>query len=40
MRASWQRRDAGGDWTDWMQVEFTRVAAPHVEIRSKDDHTR
>ncbi|GAA4678300.1 hypothetical protein [Nocardioides nanhaiensis] len=40
MRASWERRDARGDWVPWMEVELTREAEPHIEIRSKDDHSR
>lgn len=39
MRATWERRDSRGDWVAWMELEFTRVAPPHIEIRSKDDHS-
>lgn len=38
MTAIWEQRDLSGRWTPWMRTIFTRVATPHVEIRSKDDH--
>ena len=40
MRTVWEMRGEDGTWTDWMDVRFTREAAPHIEVRSKDDHTR
>ncbi len=39
MRAVWETRQPGGGWSEWMHVTFTRVAGPHIEVRSKDDHT-
>lgn len=40
MRARWEMRGSDGLWTDWLDVRFTRLADPHIEVRSKDDHTR
>ena len=40
MSATWERREPDGTWVSWMHVEFTRIAAPHIEIRSKTDHRR
>jgi hypothetical protein len=40
MHARWEMRQADGAWTDWMDVRLTREADPHIEVRSKDDHTR
>lgn len=40
MRTRWEMQGEDGTWTDWMDVRFTRVAVPHIEVRSKDDHTR
>jgi hypothetical protein len=40
MRTLWETRREDGTWADWMDVRFIREAAPHIEIRSKDDHTR
>lgn len=39
MRARWEMRQPDGAWVDWMLVLFTRVGDPHIEVRSKDDHT-
>jgi hypothetical protein len=39
MSAKWERREPDGTWIDWMQVTFARIAAPHIEVRSKDDHS-
>lgn len=39
MRAHWEMRQPDGTWVDWMLVAFTRVGDPHIEVRSKDDHT-
>ena len=39
MRARWEMRRPDGTWTDWMDVRLTRLADPHIEVRSKDDHT-
>lgn len=39
MRAHWEMRQPDGTWIDWMLVAFTRVGDPHIEVRSKDDHT-
>jgi hypothetical protein len=39
-RIRWEMRGADNAWADWMDVRLTRVAAPHIEIRSKDDHIR
>lgn len=39
MRARWEMRQPDGRWTDWMLVIFTRLGDPHIEVRSKDDHT-
>jgi hypothetical protein len=39
MSAHWQRREPGGPWVEWMQVSFTRLAPPHIEVRSKADHS-
>ncbi|RSZ63190.1 hypothetical protein EAH68_08400 [Corynebacterium hylobatis] len=38
MGAHWQYRAADGTWIDWMRVSFTRIAAPHIEVRSKPGH--
>ncbi|KAA9156405.1 hypothetical protein F6B41_01995 [Microbacterium lushaniae] len=39
MRAVWETRQPDDGWAEWMHVTFTRVADPHIEVRSKDDHT-
>lgn len=38
MTSEWEKRLPDGTWTPWMRMIFTRVAAPHIEIRSTDDH--
>lgn len=40
MSTLWEMRREDGTWIDWMDVRFTREAAPHIEVRSKADHTR
>lgn len=39
MHATWESRSSDGKWLEWMDVTFTRVADPHIEVRSKTDHT-
>lgn len=39
MRGRWEMRQPDGTWIDWMLVLFTRIGDPHIEVRSKDDHT-
>jgi hypothetical protein len=39
MTARWELQRADGTWADWMEVAFTRVGEPHIEVRSKVDHT-
>ncbi len=39
MRAKWEQRLPDGIWVDWMLVTFERVTDPHIEVRSKGDHT-
>lgn len=39
MTAHWEMRRDDGTWTDWMDVEFTRIGEPRIEVRSKSDHT-
>ncbi|MFD0555869.1 hypothetical protein FB566_1085 [Stackebrandtia endophytica] len=39
LSAKWQRRRPDGIWIDWMAVTFDRIAAPHIEVRTKSDHT-
>lgn len=38
MQATWKLRQPDGSWADWMHVTFTRIAPPHIEIRSKVNH--
>ena len=39
MQATWKLCQPDGSWADWMHVTFTRIAPPHIEVRSKDDHS-
>lgn len=39
MTARWELQQSDGQWTPWMDMTFTRISDPHIEIRSKDDHT-
>jgi len=39
LSAKWERRQSDGTWIDWMTVTFDRMAAAHIEVRSKSDHT-
>lgn len=38
LHATWTLRQPDGSWAEWMLVTFTRIAGPHIEIRSKGDH--
>jgi predicted enzyme related to lactoylglutathione lyase len=38
MHAVWEQRDDNGAWNEWMRVDFTRVGAPRIEVRSKSTH--
>lgn len=39
MHALWETRLPAGTWSKWMDVTFTRIGPPHIEVRSKTDHT-
>jgi len=39
MSAHWELRQPDGTWVDWMNVSFTRLGEPHIEVRSKREHT-
>ena len=39
MSATWELRQPDGTWGDWMTVRFARIGEPHIEVRSKTDHT-
>jgi hypothetical protein len=39
MSAKWELQKEDGLWVPWMDVRFTRLGDPHVEVRSKDDHS-
>ena len=38
MSAHWELRQEDGNWVEWMDVSFTRIGEPHIEVRSKRDH--
>jgi hypothetical protein len=38
MSAHWELRQPDGSWAEWMDVSFTRIAEPHIEVQSKRDH--
>jgi hypothetical protein len=38
MRALWEKRLPTGAWSTWMDVVFTRIGPPHIEIRSITNH--
>lgn len=39
MRALWEMKLPDGAWSRWLSVSFTRIGPPHIEIRSKTDHS-
>ncbi|MFC4555284.1 hypothetical protein [Georgenia faecalis] len=39
MHARWDSQAPDGRWRDWLDVAFARIGEPHIEVRSKTDHS-